>query len=753
MSETLFKETRYDLGLLIQLVERGEIGLPDIQRPFVWKNAKVRDLFDSMYRGYPVGYLLFWQNGLEASHKVIGTDFKQKVPRLLIVDGQQRLTSLFAVVRSIPVIRENYEPETIQIAFRPTDQKFEVFDAAIAKDPEFIPNISVLWAKGADLFEIVESYLTGLSQSREVAPAEKTAIRQSITRLQHLLSFPFTALELSSGVSEEQVAEVFVRINSAGKSLNQADFILTLMSVFWDEGRTALESFCHAARQPLAGAPSPFNHFIEPGPDQLLRVSVGLGFKRARLQYVYSILRGKDLETGEFSDTRRVEQFDILKKAQSQALDLGYWHDFLKCLMRAGFRSGAMISSENNLIFSYVLFLIGRTEMGVENFALRECIARWFFMSSLAGRYTGSPETTMEFDLARLREVSSADGFLAALSRVCEDALTEDFWAITLPNLLATAAANSPALNAYHAALNLIEARVLFSKVRVADLLDPSMRAKRSAIERHHLFPKAHLKALGITGARETNQIANYALVEWGDNAAITAQSPAEYFPKYAARFAPEELEKMMRWHALPAGWQEMNYAAFLEARRKAMARVIRDGYVCLTERDTGETAAEQEFSIGKILAEGESGQVEFKSTLRMNLHTRQRDPKMEQAVLKSIAAFLNGGGGTLLIGVNDRAEPLGLDHDGFESEDKMNLHLTNLINDRIGAAQMLFIRARFMDQEGKRILTVTCRASKTPAYVKDGNVERFYVRTNCATMELPVSQIHAYITQRFGGA
>src|SRR5690606_28866738 len=127
--------------------------------------------------------------------------------------------------------------------------------------------------------------------------------------------FPFTTLSLASTISEEQVSEVFVRINSEGKKLNQADFILTLMSVFWDEGRRELEEFCRNARKPAKG-PSPFNHFIQPDPDQLLRVGVGLGFRRARLQYVYSILRGKDLETEQFSEARREAQFDILKHAQ-----------------------------------------------------------------------------------------------------------------------------------------------------------------------------------------------------------------------------------------------------------------------------------------------------------------------------------------------------------------------------------------------------------------------------------------------------
>ena len=284
MSETVFKKVDYSLGNLIEYIRIGEIGLPDIQRPFQWPNTKVRDLFDSMYRGYPVGYLLFWQNGLADHARVIGTDTKQKPARLLIVDGQQRLTSLYAVVKDIPVVRKNYASESITIAFDPIMEKFEVADAAICRDKAYIPDISRLWSEETDLFEVVEEYLSGLEATREVDGDEKKQIKRAISKLQNLVSFPLTSLELYAEICEEDVADVFVRINSKGTPLKQADFILTLMSVFWDEGRAEMERFCREARKPTTGGASPFNHFIHPDPDQLLRVSVGLGFKRARLR-------------------------------------------------------------------------------------------------------------------------------------------------------------------------------------------------------------------------------------------------------------------------------------------------------------------------------------------------------------------------------------------------------------------------------------------------------------------------------------
>lgn len=752
MSETVFTKVDYDLGSLVKYIGLGEIGLPDIQRPFVWKNAKVRDLFDSMYKGYPVGYLLFWQNALVDATRAIGTDNKQKPPRLVIVDGQQRLTSLYAVIKNIPVLRESFESEQIQIAFNPMEERFEVADAAICRDKAFIPSISLLWNDNTDLFEVVEKYLEGLSASRDVTVEESRAIKKAISKLQGLLSFPFTALELAPDIDEEAVSDVFVRINSKGTPLNQADFILTLMSVFWDEGRAALERFCRESRKPSKGEASPFNYFIEPSPDQLLRVGVGVAFKRARLKYVYSILRGKDLETEKFSDERRELQFELLKDAQQRTLNLQYWHDFMNCIRQAGFRSGKMISSQNNLLFSYILYLIGRTEYKVPEFDLRRVIARWFFMSAVTGRFTGSPESAMEFDLARLRDVDRADGFVKTLSQICDIATTNDFWAVSLPNDLATSSPRSPSLFAYYAALVLLDARALFSKIKVADLLDPSVHANRTAVERHHLFPKGFLSKQGINAIRETNQIANYALVEWGDNADISDQAPVDYLPNMKARFSQTETERMYGLHALPQNWDHLDYREFLEKRRELIAQVIAEGYTTLVAGEIEEELTTAEFDLSKVVVTGESEAGEFKSTLRTNLHTGNKDPRMELSVLKTLAGFLNTNGGILVIGVSDDGSPVGIQADDFANEDTMSLHLVNIVKTRMGVQAMTNLHAHFDDHDDCRVMVVKCRKSPSPVFLKDGDTERFYIRTGPSTTELSASQTQEYIKQLFKG-
>lgn len=584
MSElkTCFKKVDYDLSGLLHYIEIGDIALPDIQRPFVWSNAKVRDLFDSMYRGFPVGYFLFWENVAGGVTKQIGVGDKQHtIARLLIVDGQQRLTSLFAVFRGRKVLDEDYKERQIEVAFRPRDGKFEVADAAIRRDPEWIANISELWSSRSSSRKLVNDFINKLSAKAPLNSEDEELIAHNLDRLIDLQKYPFTALEIASAVDEEQVADIFVRINSEGVRLNQADFILTLMSVFWDEGRMALETFCRHSRQAPSpgGPPSPFNHFIQPDPDQLLRVAVAYGFQRGRLKSVYQVLRGKDMDTGQYSPERRDLQFATLKSAQEVVLNLTHWHQFLSCLIGAGFRSTNMISSQNAMLYAYAFYLVGRDRFGLVEYQLQRLIGRWFFATSLTGRYTSSPETVMDGDLNRIKEVRDSAGFVATLEGIMANELTNDFWSVTLPSNLDSSSARNPELFAYTAAQNRLGAPVLFSHKRVSDLLDPSTKTKKRALERHHLFPRAWLERQGIDDLKRINQVANFALLEWPDNIEISDDPPMEYVARIQPRFPESDWQEMQEHHALPAQWNTLPYDDFLIERRKLMAAIIRKGF------------------------------------------------------------------------------------------------------------------------------------------------------------------------------
>ena len=173
---------------------------------------------------------------------------------------------------------------------------------------------------------------------------------------------------------------------------------------------------------------------------------------------------------------------------------------------------------------------------------------------------------------------------MSVLDGIIRDSLTEDYWAISLPNALETSSARSPYLFAYYAALNLLDARVLFSEMRVAELLDPAINPRKSPVERHHLFPKGYLKTIGMTDIRDTNQVANYALVQWDDNIHISSSAPSDYYPKYEQRWAGDAAawRVTLKHHALPDGWHRMEYRRFLGERRRLLAEVIRAGFETL---------------------------------------------------------------------------------------------------------------------------------------------------------------------------
>ena len=587
MAKTVFRSTSFTLRHLADNIGRGDIALPELQRPFVWANAKVRDLFDSMYRGFPVGYLLFWETGAELGARQIGTDAKEaRVARWLIVDGQQRMTSLYSVLMGQPVVRQDYSESRVRLAFRPRDGHFAVWDSAVEKNPEFLNDVTLLWS---DFRGTVATFFARYEQARGTLDHEtRNAWEDNIDRVRDLQNYPFNVVELDQDVDEEQVADVFVRINSEGVKLKQADFILTLLSVFWDKGRKELEDFARGCKVPSISGASPFNWYIQPQPDQLLRVTVAHAFRRAVLRHAHSVLRGKDLETGHVSAERRDDQFERLRSSQAKVLDLGNWHEYLRCMERAGFRGSKMIASENAVLFTYAIWLMGRVDHGVPVDQLREVIARWFFMAHTTARYSGSTETQAERDIRDIDEAAQTVGFVEALDKIVDDTLTGDFWTITLPNELATSAARSPALFAYFAALNILDADALLSTGKVRERLDPAVIAKKG-IERHHLFPQAYLRnVLGIKDNRQINQIANMALVEWNDNIAISDLEPAVYWPQQvdAKPHLAARLAMQREHHALPSNWT----GEFLDERRRLMAAVTRQAFERMSRPDYSAT-------------------------------------------------------------------------------------------------------------------------------------------------------------------
>ena len=370
----MFGHHPWTVAELVGGVKSGTVRLPDIQRPFVWPNAKIRDLIDSMYRGYPVGELMFWANKDVGKGKAIGDDVKSQEASMQVVDGQQRLTSLYAVLMGLAVWREDYSRETIKISFNPLTGRFEVWTPAFERSPDWIPNIVVVFA---DPITARYDYLAGLrkDENRVVDAEVERKVEVALTRLHQLQNYQFQVVQIKEDVSRETVADIFVRINSEGVSLSSADFILTWMSVLWEEGRTELEEWARNSRFTPAEVVSvigedkcswtPRNAYMSFDPGQILRVAVAVGLRRAKLSDAYNALRGRDPRTRLIHSERREVELAKLKTGQTHATKALHWDEFLKVLERAGFRSRDMITSKNTILYSYALWIIGRVDFKV----------------------------------------------------------------------------------------------------------------------------------------------------------------------------------------------------------------------------------------------------------------------------------------------------------------------------------------------------------------------------------------------------
>jgi hypothetical protein len=584
---TIYSPRNLTVKQILSAIASKSIGLPDIQRPFVWKDAKVRDLLDSMFRGFPFGYILTWRTpGDNTRTRDIGTATDSNtIPHELIIDGQQRLTSLFAVMHGGKIVDDNFNEKTIEIAFHPIEGVFKVADNAVRKSVEWISNITDVFTSELGVYSVIENYLDALELSREIEQDHRIAVQDNLQRLFNLQNTPINVLEIGQDADEEQVAEIFVRINSKGQNLKQADFILTLLAVFWEEGRRDLEEFCRGCQQPTAdNAPNPFNHLLRPSPGELLRSVVAYSHRRARLSSAYQLLRGKDLQTGVITVKSRDENLKILAEAQDEVLNPTNWHEYIKVLEQAGYRNPQMITSMNAVLITYSFFLIGREDFNVGITDLKNLIARWFFFINLTGRYSGSAESIMEEDLNRIKMVEnkSKEGFKQSLNSMMFAELTDDFWTFTLPMRLESSSTRS--IYTFFASQAILHSKALYSTLEVSHLLSPERRSTRKNLEIHHLFPKAMLKSNGIKGRREINQIANQTLVEWSVNLDIGDAHPKDYAPTLETKLDKSLCQNTNKLHAMPSKWWEMEYFEFLNERRKLMASVIREAFEALDQ-------------------------------------------------------------------------------------------------------------------------------------------------------------------------
>jgi len=589
-----YSVNQHQISVFLAYVKAGQIAIPEVQRPFVWDNSKVRDLLDSLYKGYPIGYVITWQNP-----NIRLKDGKLSEGKKILIDGQQRITALRAAVLGEYVVNKEYDKVRIKIAFNPKTEVFEVQNPAILKDKTWIPDISEIM-NSSSIIQIVKKYLEANPE------VESEVVETNISNLLSIQHKQIGTIDLAHDLDIETVTEIFIRINSQGVVLSQADFAMSkIASNEKLEGpnlRKAIDYFCH-----LAVAPQFYEHIrdndkdfastdyfkamiwlkdekddlYDPSYTDMLRVAFTSEFSRGRMSDLVSLLSGRNFETRDFEESIAAETFERMKSSTLRFMKEDYFKKFVMIIRSAGFITPELIRSKNALDFAYIIYLKLR-EDGVPQGEIGRLVSRWFVFSVLTGRYGSSPESTFDYDIKQMANKP----FKEYLESVEQAELSDSFWNFGLIQRLDTSVASSPVFHVYQASQVKGHDKGFLSR----DISVESIILYKGDI--HHIYPKNYLKTNNKSRG-DYNQIANYVLMQQEINIAIGAKSPNVYFQelkeqctggkmKYGAINNLDELLDNLKTHCIPESIFDSNidgYEAFLNDRRKLIADKMKSYY------------------------------------------------------------------------------------------------------------------------------------------------------------------------------
>lgn len=592
-----YNVTTYSVQYLLGLIDQGFIAIPEIQRPFVWDSTKVRDLMDSLYHGYPTGYLITWKN---PDVKVKGGGTAEG--KTVLIDGQQRVTAMMAALSGLPVLNDDYESKRIKIAFNPLydgeDTPFAVLTPVIDKDSAWISDISVLFKPGFNSWEFVNDYI------RANEGCDPGTVNARINDLQGIATRQIGCIAVDADCSIDEVTEIFIRINSKGAVLSQADFAMSKIAADEEHGgnmlRKAIDYYCHLAVKPefwetvrthdrefmaseYAGKAEWLKDdkedIYDPDYNDVLRVSFMHMFGRGKLADLVALLSGRDFEARDYKSEIADRSFQKLQDGVVRFMSKSNFQDFTAALRSAGFVSSSIISSKGAVNFAYNLYLTLREDPSIPATDVKRWVQRWYVMSVLTGRYSGSSESIMDRDIRRISE----QGFIPFYEEIVASRLSDTFWEVELPQNLVTTSVRSGAWMVYVASQARAADNTLFTNgFKVADIIG-------NVGDIHHIFPKGYLRDEINAPQRLYNQVANYTFLEKRINIAIGKKSPKEYFAiakdaivsgsDYFGDIADlETLRTNLEANCIPGEIFEMeaaDYEEFLAQRRRLMARKI----------------------------------------------------------------------------------------------------------------------------------------------------------------------------------
>ena len=595
------------VSAILGLIASGDIAIPEIQRPFVWKKTQVRDLLDSLYKGYPTGYLIIWKNP-----NVRLKDGSISAGKKILIDGQQRVTALMTAIAGIPVINSDYRKDRVRIAFNPfealsEDKDAEIFavqDQSHLKSKKWIPDVAEIFKGGFSGYSFINKYC---ADNPEMPP---DTLDKIITNLQSIGNRMIGVIELSDDLDIDIVTDIFIRINSKGTALSQGDFVMSKIAADENYGgntlRKAVDYFAHLCVEPafydyikendkefarseympkLEWLKDDNETVYDPECDDILRVAFMHMYPRAKLADLVSLLSGRDFETREYRIEITEDTYGKLRQGVLNVINKNNFQQFMLAIRGAGFVSSKLVNSYMALDFAYALYLRLSISKEVSVSEVKRIVQKWYVLSVLTGRYSSSPESAFYSDIRRINEV----GVVKALSDIEAARLSDNFWEIQVVQDLSYTSTINPTYLVYLAAqVAGNDMSLLSNNITVKDLIVLSG-------DTHHIFPKEYLKANGF-GKNLYNQEGNFAYLDTQVNKSIGKKAPCEYLAEALKQCETkqitcgsitdlEQLKENLKANCIPFETCYMNYndyESFLEKRRALMARKIREYYYSL---------------------------------------------------------------------------------------------------------------------------------------------------------------------------
>lgn len=566
-------------------IKQGKIGLPEMQRPFVWSTAKVRDLIDSLYNGYPIGYIVTWQNPAVGLKNDSSSNNKE-----IIIDGQQRLTALKAALSGEKVVSQQYITKRIKISFKPSTGEFNTLNSAIEKDPLWINDISDIFKSDFNSY----SYVTDNAKKLGMAPEDLGATLQKLLAIRQS---EIGDIKLGYNLSIGAVTDIFNRINSKGVSLSSADLAMSRLSADTIHGgnnlRKQIEYFVQLLNDPnllenivkfdsdfantkefgqIKWIASEVNPIYKPRYADILHLILATSFKRGKLSDMVSLISGRDFEARNYSEEGMKANYEKMQAGATLVFNKSNFQRYLMILRDMGMRNSGKLGLVGHGVFNfgYILFLYLHRITNLSQEKIASYLKRWIIMSALTGRYSGSSETITESDL---KMISRDANPINVLDDILDREMNDSFWNGTLPNMLRVQSTQA-------SSWRIFQMSQIYGK-------DTAWLAKDTSTETvmleegniHHIFPQAYLRKNGFSKG-DINQIANYVWVTQPKNLEISDKAPKDYL-------SDENIIEFMsetnnRENAIPEEIVEYdfhNYSDFLNQRRHLMAKKMREFY------------------------------------------------------------------------------------------------------------------------------------------------------------------------------